>query len=153
MGKRLDRAFEVMKERNRLFLEEAAKKDGKTPDSADLPESPEDEERRRAEEKLRAYREANGLPADLPDADLPDGPADLPGEHLSGEHLSGEPLSGKNLSGEREEGERKAKEFHKEELGLEKGDIPALILSAMLVFGPIFLILGGILVLAWIFLH
>ena len=138
MGKRLDRAFEVMKERNRLFLEEAAKKDGKTPDSADLPESPEDEERRRAEEKLRAYREENGLPADLPDADLPDGPADL----------SGEPLSG-----EREEGERKAKEFHKEEVGLEKGDIPALILSAMLVFGPIFLILGGILVLAWIFLH
>ena len=131
MGKRLDRAFEVMKERNRLFLEEAAKKDGKTPDSADLPESPEDEERRRAEEKLRAYREANGLPADLPDADLPD-------EHLSEE---------------REEGERKAKEFHKEEVGLEKGDIPALILSAMLVFGPIFLILGGILVLAWIFLH
>ena len=143
MGKRLDRAFEVMKERNRLFLEEAAKKDGKTPDSADLPESPEDEERRRAEEKLRAYREANGLPADLPDADLPDGPADLSGEHLSGE----------SLSREREEGERKAKEFHKEELGLEKGDIPALILSAMLVFGPIFLILGGILVLAWIFLH
>ena len=138
MGKRLDRAFEVMKERNRLFLEEAAKKDGKTPDSADLPESPEDEEQRRAEEKLRAYREANGLPADLPDADLPDGPADLSGEHLSGEM---------------EEGERKAKEFHKEEVGLEKGDIPALILSAMLVFGPIFLILGGILVLAWIFLH
>ena len=143
MGKRLERAFEVMKERNRLFLEEAAKKDGKTPDSADLPESPEDEERRRAEEKLRAYREANGLPADLPDADLPDGPADLSGEHLSDEHLFEE----------REEGERKAKEFHKEELGLEKGDIPALILSAMLVFGPIFLILGGILVLAWIFLH
>ena len=143
MGKRLDRAFEVMKERNRLFLEEAAKKEGKTPDSADLPESPEDEERRRAEEKLRAYREANGLPADLPDADLPDGPADLSDKHLSGEHLSDE----------REEGERKAQEFHKEELGLEKGDIPALILSAMLVFGPIFLILGGILVLAWIFLH
>ena len=138
MGKRLDRAFEVMKERNRLFLEEAAKKDGKTPDSADLPESPEDEEQRRAEEKLRAYREANGLPADLPDADLPDGSADLSDEHLSGE---------------REEGERKAMEFHKEEVGLEKGDIPALILSAMLVFGPIFLILGGILVLAWIFLH
>ncbi len=138
MGKRLDRALEVMKERNRLFLEEAAKKDGKTPDSADLPEAPEDEERRRAEEKLRAYREENGLPADLPDADLPDGPADLSDEHLSEE---------------REEGERKAREFHKEELGLEKGDIPALILSAMLVFGPIFLILGGILVLAWIFLH
>ena len=149
MGKRLDRAFEVMKERNRRYLEEAAKKDGKTPDPADspeipdTPESPEDEERRRAEEKLRAYREANGLPADLPDADLPDGPADL-----SDKHLSGEPLSD-----EREEGERKAQEFHKEEVGLEKGDIPALILSAMLVFGPIFLILGGILVLAWIFLH
>ena len=144
MGKRLDRAFEVMKERNRRYLEEAAKKDGKTPVPADspeipdTPESPEDEERRRAEEKLRAYREANGLPADLPDADRPDGPADLSDEHLSEE---------------REEGERKAREFHKEELGLEKGDIPALILSAMLVFGPVFLILGGILVLAWIFLH
>ncbi|MBO7403705.1 MAG: hypothetical protein J6V24_01985, partial [Clostridia bacterium] len=53
-----------------------------------------------------------------------------------------------------EDGERKAREFHKDDkLPLEKGDVPALILSALLVFGPIFLVMIGIVVLAWFFLH
>ena len=36
---------------------------------------------------------------------------------------------------------------------LEKGDLPAMILSAMLVFGPVILILAALVVIAWIFLH
>ena len=39
-----------------------------------------------------------------------------------------------------------------DETGFEKGDIPALIISALIVFSPIFLVLIGIIVLAWIFL-
>ena len=39
------------------------------------------------------------------------------------------------------------------DLGLEKGDIPALIISAFLTFSPIFLVLGLIVYLAWTFLH
>lgn len=46
-------------------------------------------------------------------------------------------------------------EYHRlnDEPGLEKGDIPALILSALLVFGPIILILVLLLTLAWVLLH
>ena len=52
------------------------------------------------------------------------------------------------------EAEKKARAFREEnDLGLEKGDLPAIILSAFLVFGPIFLVLGGILAVAWIYLH
>ena len=40
-----------------------------------------------------------------------------------------------------------------EGMKLEKGDVPAMILSAILVFGPVFLVLFGIFALAWIFLH
>ena len=36
---------------------------------------------------------------------------------------------------------------------LEKGDLPAMILSAMIVFGPVILILAALVVIAWIFLH
>lgn len=50
------------------------------------------------------------------------------------------------------EAEKKAKAFHDEETGYEKGDLPAIMIAAMLTFGPIFLILGGIIVLAWLFL-
>ena len=39
-----------------------------------------------------------------------------------------------------------------DDAGLEKGDLPALIISALIVFSPIFLVLIGIMVLAWIFL-
>ena len=161
MGKRMKRAFEIMNERNRRYLEKAADKDKQNslaadaaepgePDiteNSDLPDSPEAgtalspeeaEELRRAEEKLRAYREANGMD---PDAPIPDGPVSdgLPDPD--------------RIERERKEGERKAKEFHAEKLELEKGDIPALIISALLVFGPIFLVLGAVVVLAWFFLH
>lgn len=55
---------------------------------------------------------------------------------------------------ELKEAEEKAEEYRKNnDMGLEKGDMPALIISAFLVFGPIFLVLGGLLALAWIFLH
>ena len=49
----------------------------------------------------------------------------------------------------------KAKAYRQqnEDLGLEKGDVFALILSALLVFGPILLILTLLLTLAWILLH
>ena len=50
--------------------------------------------------------------------------------------------------------DEKAAAFHEEEkLKLEKGDLPAMILSALMVFGPVFLVLGAIVALAWIFLH
>lgn len=52
------------------------------------------------------------------------------------------------------EAEKKAREFQEEnKLDLEKGDMAAIILSAFLVFGPIFLVLGGLLAVAWIYLH
>ena len=49
----------------------------------------------------------------------------------------------------------KAKAYRQqnEDLGLEKGDVFALIFSALLVFGPILLILALLLTLAWILLH
>jgi len=50
--------------------------------------------------------------------------------------------------------DEKAAAFHEEEkLKLERGDLPAMILSALMVFGPVFLVLGAIVALAWIFLH
>ena len=50
--------------------------------------------------------------------------------------------------------EEKAEAFHRDdEIKLEKGDLPALILSALMVFGPIFLVLIAIVVLAWFFLQ
>ena len=39
-----------------------------------------------------------------------------------------------------------------QELGFEKGDLPALIISALLVFSPVFLVLIAIMMLAWFFL-
>lgn len=55
---------------------------------------------------------------------------------------------------EEENAARRAEEYRRlnSDSGLEKGDIPALIISALLVFSPIFLVLIGIMVLAWIFL-
>ena len=40
-----------------------------------------------------------------------------------------------------------------EHYDLEKGDLPAIIISAFLTFMPIILALGGALALAWILLH
>ena len=66
-----------------------------------------------------------------------------------------DPETGRTLEEEREweleQAEAKAKAFHEEndEPGLEKGDLPALLLSAFLVFGPILLVLAGILSLGW----
>ncbi len=85
------KAFEIMQERNRLYLEKM-KTEGK---------DPEQEEQKETEESLRHQEEYR----------------------------------------------------NNNDLGLEKGDLPAIILSAFLVFGPIFLVLIGILVVAWIFLH
>lgn len=45
-----------------------------------------------------------------------------------------------------------APEKEQEKIELEKGDLPAMIISALAVFGPIFLVLGGLVAAAWIFL-
>ena len=160
MGKRIERAFDVMRERNRRYLEsrkengsaeeqKAAAEDSADLSGAELSETkqteqsgaqlsgadrigeepaepaeqteqtdPEDlsEEMREAEEKLRAYREKNGLPGSLPGTEPK-------------ESARAEPPK------------------------LEKGDVPAMIIAAVIVFGPIFLVLIAVLALAWIFLH
>ncbi|MBQ6464974.1 MAG: hypothetical protein IJJ43_01735 [Oscillospiraceae bacterium] len=52
------------------------------------------------------------------------------------------------------EADEKLQAFREEEkLELEKGDLPAMILSAMLVFGPIILVLCGLLTVFWFLLH
>ncbi len=150
MPKNIDRAFDIMRERNRRYLE-SQKQAGEDPAKADdagagagagegaqppegnpLPELPglteeQKEELRQAEEKRRAYQEANT------------GAAGFYRVGQSDDELA--------------EGERKAAEFHAEENRLEKGDFPAMLLSALIVFGPIFLVLFALLFLAWLFLH
>lgn len=132
MGKKQDKAFETMRESNRLYLEDMKKKESGE-GGYDPSLTPEQiEELRAAEEKARTFREENGK-------------AD--GVWRTDTWESG-------VEDSIEDGERKAREFHKDdEVPLEKGDLPAIILSAVLVFGPIFLILGGIMLLAWFFLH
>ena len=137
MWKKTERAFDVMRERNRRYLEEKKKEDAEKRERGDEPSDVSDvsEEQRIAAEKLRAYREANGLD---PDAKIP-------------EELTGEP---ENLTPE--EAERRAEEYRQRNEGgvkPEKGDLPAMIIAAFLVFGPVFLVLFGILFLAWLFLH
>lgn len=44
-------------------------------------------------------------------------------------------------------------EKEQEKIELEKGDLTAMIISALAVFGPIFLVLGGLIAVAWVFLH
>ena len=132
MSKKQDKAFEAMRESNRLYLEDMKKKEGGE-GGYDPSLTPEQiEELQAAEEKARTFREENGK-------------AD--GVWRTDTWESG-------VEDSIEDGERKAREFHKDdEVPLEKGDLPAIILSAVLVFGPIFLILGGIMLLAWFFLH
>ena len=123
MGKHLDRAFDIMRERNRRYLEEQKKQNGEDMRAPDGEENGDGqpltdeqlEELRQAEEKLRAYREQN--------------------DGASGVYRVDEAKSGQ------------------EPAKLEKGDVPAMILSAIIVFGPIFLVLIGLFFLAWLFLH
>ena len=149
MWRKTDRAFDVMRERNRRYLEEQKKNEedpaGQNGAPSEEPETgsgealPDAEELRRAEEKLRAYQEQNGGEGgvyrmeDPTDASGSDTPTD---DDLS-------------------EARRKAEEFHEENdsVQLEKGDIPAMIISAILVFGPIFLVFLGLILMAWFFLQ
>lgn len=125
MGKRLDRAFEVMRERNRRYLEGRKKK--------------EDEQRREP-----------GEPQEPEQREQPEHPAEKPWDELTPEEKAARfhaenPSSGK--PGERgEPGEP-------DRIELEKGDVPAMIIAAILVFGPVFLVLFAILALAWLLLH
>ena len=154
-SKRVKKSFEIMQERNRRYLESM-----KDPDAADVGEAGAAEEEpvsgeisedesaleaqavREIEEEIREDAEEIEEPG-TPEEDL--GPA----EEKTARRMRYAPVRDPNA----EEAEEKAEEFHREENKLEKGDIPAMILSAFLVFGPIFLVLGGILALAWIFLH
>ena len=132
MSKRKDKAFEAMRESNRLYLEDMRKKEGGEEGYDPSLTTEQIEELKAAEEKARAFHEANGK---------------TEGVWRSDTWESG-------VEETVEDGERKAREFHKDDnLPLEKGDVPALILSALLVFGPVFLVLIGIVVLAWFFLH
>ena len=54
---------------------------------------------------------------------------------------------------EYENPEEREKAFREEKIELEKGDLPAMILSGLIVFGPIFLVLGGLLAFFWVYLH
>ncbi|MBO7403965.1 MAG: hypothetical protein J6V24_03300 [Clostridia bacterium] len=132
MRTKKDKAFEAMRESNRLYLEDMRKKEGGE-EGYDPSLTPEQiEELKAAEEKARAFHETNGK---------------AEGVWRSDTWESG-------VEETVEDGERKAREFHKDDkLPLEKGDVPALILSALLVFGPIILVMIGIVVLAWFFLH
>ncbi len=132
MSRRRDKAFEAMRESNRLYLEDMKKKEGGE-EGYDLSLTPaEREELKAAEEKARAFREENGRAEGVWRSDT----------------------WGSGVADTLEDGERKAREFHRDEnVPIEKGDVPAMILSALLVFGPIFLVLAGIIALAWFFLH
>jgi hypothetical protein len=68
--------------------------------------------------------------------------------YLDAERTDGHPYANDDAAREHEQEYRRLNE----EPGLEKGDVPALILSALLVFGPILLILAALLTLAWVLL-
>lgn len=126
--KKEKRGFEIMNERNRQYIE---KMDRENADKS-------------AAEKAAAEKAAaEGTNAD----------------EVANQTDDKEELSAWESADEREiaieEARKQAEAFHKEnqKMDLEKGDLPALIISAFLVFGPILLILGAILAVAWIFLH
>ncbi|MBO4406444.1 MAG: hypothetical protein J5849_01980 [Clostridia bacterium] len=131
-SKKVKKSFEVMQERNRRYLESMKEK------------------------------EAGKASGDAEEASAPDGAEELPAPGTAEEAPEEE------LRAEREEKREEAEEtlipaevlpeedddeIPGKKENLEKGDLPAMIISAFLVFGPVFLILGGILALAWIFLH
>ena len=160
-SKRVKKSFEVMQERNRRYLESMKEPDTGSPDaegaeeeenllsvSGEIPAGDpgiEAQAEREIEEEIREDDGTgeNGGPVD----ELPDEGLETEGKQARRMRYAAvrDPAA--------DEAEGKAEEFHREENKLEKGDIPAMILSAILVFGPIFLVLGGILALAWIFLH
>lgn len=133
--KKEKRGFEIMNERNRQYIE---KMDRENADKL-------------AAEKAAAEKAA----AERTNADEVTAAA---GEEAN-QTDNKEELSAWESADEREiaieEARKQAEAFHKEnqKMDLEKGDLPALIISAFLVFGPILLILGAILAVAWIFLH
>ena len=107
------------------------------------------ERNRRYLEEQKKKDEAGREENPQPDHEDPDSPQDPSCEDSSCEDPSCEDPSSEDLSPE-----EKAAAFHeKEQLKLEKGDLPAMILSAIMVFGPVFLVLIAILVLVGIFLH
>ena len=65
-----------------------------------------------------------------------------------------EAMQGKNREYLESQGiEVTSHEKEQEKIELEKGDLTAMIISALAVFGPIFLVLGGLIAVAWVFLH
>ena len=114
MWKKTDRAMDVMRERNRRYLESRKEEEKDGPENRGKPES-------------------DGFaPDERPLTAVTD-----------------------DRAGDETDPEEKAAAFHRDDdrMKLEKGDVPAMILSAILVFGPVFLVLFGILALAWLFLH
>ena len=116
MGKRLDRAFDVMRERNRRSIEKLNQKE-------------------QQEQQKQQDKEENKALNPRDSADSRKWDELTPEEKAKAFHAGEEPGS--------EPGK----------VELEKGDLPAMIISALLVFGPVFLVLFGILALAWVFLH
>ena len=145
MGKRTDRAMDVMRERNRRYLDAQSQNteqekdrpepDAAVPDQTELPEN-----------------------SDVPDVpDVPDIPAETADPEEAGDFRA-ERADGESREAYEDDEllpEEKAAAFHEAEKNprLEKGDLPAMIIAAFLVFGPVFLVLFGILALAWLFLH
>lgn len=129
MGKRTDRAFDIMRENNRRYLEKRKREN----DSAKEPDTEEQEEK-----DLTGGADTPLNPLNPDNPDNPEKPENPETENPAENELTPE---------------EKAAAFHEEEAKLEKGDVPAMILSAMLVFGPIFLILIAIVVFAWFFLQ
>ena len=115
MGKKLDKAFDLMRESNRLYLEDQNKKNKTDP----LPDD-------------------GSTDTAAPDV-RPDDAENIPALSETYDRRGDDPK-------ERERPDEK-------KIELEKGDLPAMILSAMLVFGPVILILAALVVIAWIFLH
>ena len=142
-SKRTKKSFEIMKEKNRRYLDSMKDKDAAAPDPETGIEGIEESEE--AEERLEELTEA--------------GSTGEAGERLAEEELWGELREASAGETEEtppeddEEDDEEDDDFPKTEKNLEKGDLPAMIISAFLVFGPIFLALAGILALAWIFLH
>ena len=124
MGKRTDRAFDVMRERNRRYLDTQAQAQNQKQESAEAEPKTESENQKSWEDMTPEEKAAAFHAGDLRGGQ---NKGKAPAQQAPG---PGEP-----------------------DTRLEKGDVPAMILSALLVFGPVFLILFGILALAWIFLH